>query len=177
MTLTITCTTSRVPQTVFRAFAALFLLSMATLASARNAPTVANGNYSNPQLAYDDNSGSFAEGIANDFNDCQEVWSGFAPGSGTNYLNVTSSASTTGDHYSVLLEYSLDGGSTWPYLIYSLHFTATRSKRTDSLLLPTGQNLTQVQVQGLCGGYGAGGSDHRVYEIWISSTPGEQMTR
>ena len=162
----LTCTRSKVLRAAVPAFLSLFLLSVATIASARNAPTVATGTYSNPGLAYDNNTLTYSEGFADDINlDTEEVWSGFAAGSGT-HLNITSSVSTVSTWSSVILKYSLDGGSTW-VVVYHVINGSQRTKATDAISLPAGQDLRKVQVWGDANAHSGGTADHRVYEIWI----------
>jgi hypothetical protein len=67
-------------------------------------------------------------------------------------VTVTSTGSTA--HSSCLLEYSLDGGSTWTILLTAGVTTASAAYTAS---VPSGQNLSLVQVRASCSSFAASG--------------------
>ncbi|HEX4965760.1 MAG TPA: choice-of-anchor D domain-containing protein [Thermoanaerobaculia bacterium] len=139
-------------------------------------PTVATADgvaYSNPANAEDGNPATFASGVAGG-SMSGEIWSGFANIPGTRSqvnLKITSAANCSPMN-GLELVYSLNGGSTFN-TIYLMGFfggpNGTRPLQTDVIPLPTGQDLSKVQVLALM--FGTSGSSHQVFDAWIEVAP------
>lgn len=128
--------------------------------------------YTSPSNAFDGDGSTFAYAVqqhTHQYAGC--VWSFATPSTGiTNpVLNILSEVPASGtDGYIVTLRsagiwYSLDGGSTWTE-IYNL---ATRAKQWDSISLPTGQDISKVQVMAFMDSHDD--MYHKVYEINIQA--------
>ncbi len=92
----------------------------------------------------------------------------------TGILSVLSSVpdSGPGTDRSAGIWYSLDGGTTWT----AFYDTGIRAEILDSVTLPAGQNLSQVQVMAFLDAHDD--MTHWVYDIYVSvgGTPGVQGT-
>jgi hypothetical protein len=100
-----------------------------------------------------------------------EDWGGFPSDDGTTpkVLKITSKVkNTTTIATLAVLKYSLDSGTHWT----DVYVTDTsRSLTTDSITLPTTQDITKVVVQGYLEAVESDDSgavnEQYVYEIWI----------
>jgi hypothetical protein len=76
-----------------------------------------------------------------------ETWFGFPAGAGVTpkVLKITSKVfNNTTIPTSAVVWYSLNSGANWTFVYIT---QGSRAQTTDSILLPDGQNITQVQVQ------------------------------
>ena len=145
-----------------------------SLGGSQYRPTVATGSYNSPNLAYDNNLSTASSGFDNSFlqNPKAEVWKTFPAGPLTPLsvtLNVNSQVALNGTIASYKLDYSLNNGATFT-TIYT-GGSSSRPTQTDSIPLPLGQDLTQVQVRaGIMWISGTGGTAvNSIYEIWIDA--------
>jgi len=114
--------------------------------------TSAGGAWSDPAYAYDgtdtsDNS-TYASETAGD---SVVIWSGVPDTTLTSItdvtLKVTYECTGTGSNDDFILDYSLDGGSTWETPIVDDQPFAPHSKTTSSDVLSTSQNIPNIQVR------------------------------
>ncbi len=136
--------------------------------------------YDDPTNAYDGNlatasSASVAYGNIGS-KGAIETWYGFpnAPAGATGMqLNVSSSESTT-QGGSAWVEYSVDGGTTFQYMLEVIGCCGTVPQHTIYEPLSDSQDLTKVQVKveviASSNGHFASTASQSVYEIWISGT-------
>lgn len=143
-------------------------------------PVGGSNDYTNTNLAYDDN--FTTDAIGQDETDeagvagpgAEETWSGFpASGGGTITainLNVNTSMSTLfGGAAKTIVKYSLDAGSSWTQLFST---AVNYAQRTDSVTLPVTQDLTKVKVSVYVQAFAGKNTfvTSRVYEIWAVVT-------
>lgn len=106
------------------------------------------------------------------------TWYGFS-NSGSPYSAVTlfvdSNASTStlvGGEASVSLEYSLDGGFTWNSLyIFVATIIAARGRTIDQAVLPSGTDLSQLQVRSTCFSEPNAVATSNIYNISVVTVP------
>lgn len=133
-------------------------------------PTTSTGTWTNETLAYDADIDTFAY---NPSSNSVETWSGLST-TETEFasveLNVSYDSITGTDSDTFLLEYSLDGGSSWETPIWSGTCQAI-TKTTFNVALGIDQDISDIQVRGeydrnapLIGTYTL-----RVFEIWVDA--------
>lgn len=138
-------------------------------------PTSFSGTFANPGNAIDGSFTTYSEGTVSGSGGATETWNNVSAGTATSstYLQITSYAA--GEHltgfvsvYGILLEYSLDSGSTW-HTIYELTGPETQIRGivTDSIYIPAGQAYNQIQVKATITGVFAI-VDCRLYDIKIA---------
>lgn len=138
--------------------------------------TVVSGNFVSLSNAYDNNLTTAAIGSDNSGTQTPAIarWSGFGPATITvtaATLNVSESTTATSNMPGeFLLEYSLNGGSTWT-TYPSAPTQGTTPQTTYTLSLSTTQDMTKVQVRSTAQWTISGlPVTVRDFEVWISIT-------
>lgn len=126
-------------------------------------------DYNNAANAFDGNLSTFASGPAGALDQGSPLWTsddftGFGPvtGSPTAINLKVSSAYSIGPNDFVYITYSTASTSGTIYVFSS---AASRGQQTDVVSLPTGTNLSSVDVQALVGNHST--ASQQIYEIWI----------
>ena len=122
--------------------------------------------YSSPELAYDGNDATYAgSSIHHSHGYAGCIWSFSYTGNSPKnlILRILSEVPTSGGARSAGIWYSLDAGLTWK----QIYNDASRAKQWDTIVLPTDQDLNQVQVMAFLDAHD--NMDHRVYEIEASA--------
>ena len=143
-------------------------------------PTIGAGTFQSLSYAYDGDPSTASVGVGHNYPIAGDpdpveqsgVWYGFPAASVTPLtLNVQSSAQIAGNDGQVILSYSLNGGADgFANVIYDFNTSPGSRYATDQVTLPSDQDLTQVQVQAKCLGFGSTtNSSCSVFEIWIGS--------
>jgi hypothetical protein len=144
-------------------------------------PTTSSGSggpvpgYVNPANAYDNDPTTFSSGFTNVAIDdlVSETWSGFPAGtvSTNTFLRILSSVPKVVSGGLAELQYSIDGGSSFT-TIYSETSQSgqdvSRNEQTDSVLIPSGTSMTDVQVQAIVN-FGSGSASQLINEIYLDA--------
>jgi len=135
--------------------------------------------YSNPNNAFDGNPATFATGVVTgDIATC--TWAGWSAAAGAysalnllidNQVTVPGPAMST-----AWLGYSTDGGNTWTTIYTVTGTSLVRARTTDTVMLPAGTNLAQLQVRASIQSSSLLTSEHHIFEIsssgvLVSATP------
>lgn len=135
----------------------------------------ATGAYANPGNAFDGNLATAATAAfahTHSYAGCVWAFPAIGPGTSGLALNINSQVPTTTSGggaitlRSACLFYSLDGGITW-IMIYNQ--AVPRAQQWDTMLLPSGQDTSKVQVMAFLDSHDD--FAHSVFEINITSSP------
>jgi hypothetical protein len=132
--------------------------------------------YTNPTLAYDGDPNSKASIVvqsSHQYAGCVWTFGTATPGSPSNFysLNILSEVPANGEDGNTItvrsagIWYSLDAGSSWQ----QIYNQGPRTKRWDTVVLPVGQNLNNVQVLAFMDSHDD--MAHYVFEINIAAVP------
>ena len=133
--------------------------------------------YTNPGNACDGNQSTatnFSQTHSAHYGGCVWSFSGVSVPTGATVtgvtLNITTDVlATSGISGEASVWYSTNNGSTWTSVyVQNAHPGSGRPKQTDTITLPTGTNLTQLQV--MANGHGHDDIAHNIYEIVLAVT-------
>src|SRR5215472_12933325 len=124
--------------------------------------------YTNPGNAFDGNPATFASAtVTADIATC--VWGTWGSASGQYtalFLSIDNEIAQPGTAVSsAWLGYSTDGGATWQTIYSVSGANLVRGRHTDTVILPPGTNLANLQVRASIQTTAGTTSQHRVYEI------------
>lgn len=132
--------------------------------------------FTNPGDAYDNNVSTYAQGVGLTFpnGEANVRFFGFPSASvpyATLELHIIASAPSYSMVFGVIIQYSLDNGITWNTAMVAVGGGSVPQQEF-IILLPAGQDLTQLIVYGRAGEVFAGViNDLRINEVWTQGVP------
>src|SRR5260221_6272878 len=148
---------------------------MSSVGGSQYRPTVAaktgTAAYVATSLAYDNNLITSSSGIDNNKlqTDAGETWKTFPAGPGSPVsvtLNIKSAVQQSTGSFLSTLSYSLNNGGR---RVTNFSPLSSRPTTTDAIILPLGQDFTQVQVKASVQWVSGNQVIHSIYEIWVDA--------